>query len=232
MSSRSAVAWPRRSTAAFKRDRAALKTYLDAVSAASSTEFKTWSKSDQLAFLINAYNAFTVELILTRYPDIESIQDFGKFINNPWKKKFFNLFGRPATLDEVEHSMIRAEGVYDDPRIHMAVNCASIGCPALRNEAFVGTRLEEQLEDGAKRFLADRTRNRFSGNRLEVSKIFDWYGKDFEKGFRGAKSLNAFLALYAPQLSDRTEEQQRIREGNPKIKFLDYDWALNDRRKS
>lgn len=215
--------------AAFKRDRAALKTYLDALSAVPQSEFNSWSKPEQLAFLINAYNAFTVELILTRYPDLESIQDFGKFFNNPWKKKFFNLFGKPATLDEVEHGLIRAEGVYDDPRIHMAVNCASIGCPALRNEAFVAQRLDEQLEDGVRRFLSDRSRNRLNRGVLEVSKIFDWYGKDFTKGFRGARTVETFLAAYAPQLSDKTDEQQRIREAKARLKFLDYDWALNDR---
>ncbi|MSQ59721.1 MAG: DUF547 domain-containing protein [Betaproteobacteria bacterium] len=214
----------------FKRERAALKSYLALLSAVPQDEFNGWSKPQQLAFLINVYNSYTVELILTRYPDIESIQDFGKFINNPWKKKFFSLFGKPRSLDEIEHGMIRAEGVYDDPRIHMAVNCASIGCPALRHEAYAATRLDEQLEDSLKRFLSDHSRNRFSRGTLEVSKIFDWYEKDFAKGFRSAKSLNAFLAPYANVLSDKPEDQQRIREGKVPIRFLDYDWALNDRK--
>lgn len=216
--------------AAFKRDRAALKTYLDSLSAVTQGEFNGWSKPEQLAFLINTYNAYTVELILTRYPELESIQDFGRFFNNPWKKKFFNLFGKPATLDEVEHGIIRAEGVYDDPRIHMAVNCASVGCPALRNEAFVAPRLDEQLEDGVKRFLSDRSRNRYSRGNLEVSKIFDWYGKDFTKGFRGAKSVEGYLSLYASLLADKADEQQRVKDGKATLKFLDYDWALNDRK--
>lgn len=216
--------------AAFKRERVQLKGYLDALSAVTQAEFNGWSKPDQLAFLINAYNAFTVELILTRYPELESIQDFGKFFNNPWKKKFFTLFGKPATLDEIEHGLIRAEGVYDDPRIHMAVNCASVGCPALRNEAYVGARLDEQLEDAVKRFLSDHSRNRVSRGTLEVSKIFDWYGKDFARGFRGARSLEVFFAAYAAQLTDKPEDLQRVREGKARIKFLDYDWALNDRR--
>lgn len=212
----------------FKRDRAALKSYLDSLSGVSRQEFDAWSKPEQLAFLINAYNAFTVELILTRYPDLESIKDFGNFINNPWKKKFFKLFGKPTTLDEIEHGMIRAEGVYDDPRIHMAVNCASVGCPALRHEAFVPDKLDTQMEDAVKRFLSDATRNRYSRGMLEVSKIFDWYGKDFNKGFRGARSVNAFLAAYASQLSKRPEDQQTIRDGKANLRFLDYDWSLND----
>ena len=212
----------------FRKDRAALKGYLDSLSSVTRKEFDIWSKTERLAFLINAYNAFTVELILTKYPDIASIKDFGSFLNNPWKKKFFTLLGKPMSLDEIEHGMIRADGVYDDPRIHMAVNCASIGCPALRNEAFIAHKLDEQLEDGVKRFLSDRTRNRFRAGALEVSKIFDWYGKDFTKGYRGTTSVNAFLAQYANVLSDKPDDQQRIREGRLPLRFLDYDWSLND----
>jgi hypothetical protein len=214
----------------FQQDRVALKAYLNSVSSVSQTEFNAWSKTEQLAFLINAYNAFTIELILTKYPDLTSIKDLGELLSSPWKKKFFTLFGKQHSLDEVEHGMIRAEGVYDDPRIHMAVNCASIGCPALRTEAFIATRLDEQLEDSVKRFLSDRARNRYNSgkNTLEVSKIFDWYGKDFARGFRGSKSVNAFLAAYADLLTDKADEQQKIREGKPSIKFLEYDWSLND----
>jgi len=218
--------------AGFKRDRAVLGKYLGAVSALRETEFAGWSKAQQLAFLINAYNAFTVELILTRYPDIKSIRDFGVVFNNPWKKKFFTLFGHEQTLDGIEHGMIRAEGAYDDPRIHMAVNCASIGCPALRPEAYVAERLDAQLDDQVLRFMSDRTRNRYNRDRqvLEVSKIFDWYGEDFGKGWRGINSLSAFFARHAAELADRPEDQQAIRAGQVKIRYLDYDWALNDRK--
>ncbi|MBI1990430.1 MAG: DUF547 domain-containing protein, partial [Betaproteobacteria bacterium] len=105
------------------RDRAALTAYLASLSRVSEAEFKSWGKEQQLAFLINAYNAHMVELILTRYPNIKSVWDFGKFFNNPFKNKFFTLFGRAFSLDNIEHDTIRAKGVYDDPRIHFAVSC-------------------------------------------------------------------------------------------------------------
>jgi hypothetical protein len=218
--------------AGFKQDRPALQRYLAQLSAVPEPAFKAWNRNDQLAFLINAYNAYTIELILTRYPDLKSIWDLGSLISPPWKKRFFTLLGKDRHLDNLEHDMIRAPGAYDDPRIHMAVNCASIGCPALRPEAFVGPRLDAQLDDQVLRFLSDRTRNRYNPDRkaLEVSKIFDWYGKDFSRGYRGTSSLEGFLAGYAAQLADKPEDQQLVREGKARIRFLDYDWTLNDRR--
>jgi len=146
----------------FSKDRAALKQVLDSYSAVPKAEFDTWTKPQQQAFLINAYNAFTVEKILTRYPAIKSIRDFGSVFGNPWKDKFFTLFGQPAYLDFIEHETLRKEGVYDDPRVHVAVVCASIGCPMLRNEAFVPERLDAQLDDAMRRFMSDRARNRYN----------------------------------------------------------------------
>jgi len=219
--------------AGFQGDRETLNGYLASVSAVSRLEFDGWTKPQQLAFLINAYNAFTIEKVLTRYPKLKSIRDFGTFVGNPWKDKFFTLLGTPTSLDGIEHDTIRKPGSYDDPRIHFAVNCASIGCPALRNEAYVGDRLDAQLDDQTKRFLSDRTRNRYAptSNTTEVSKIFDWYGSDFRSGYRGIGSLSAFLARYAGDLADKPEDQQSIRDDKAKIVFLDYDWALNDARK-
>jgi hypothetical protein len=218
--------------AGFKQERSALNAYLAALSAVGEAQFKGWSKPQQLAFLINAYNAYTVDLILTRYPDLESIRDLGSLLNSPWKKRFIALLGQPRSLDDIEHGMIRARGVYDDPRIHMAVNCASIGCPALRPEAYVAQRLDAQLDDQVTRFMSDRTRNRFdaTSGRLQVSRIFDWYGEDFRRGHRGIDSVEAFLARYATLLADRPADQQAVRERKAKISFLEYDWALNDRR--
>ena len=144
--------------AAFQADRAALKKVLASFSAVTRNEFEGWSKPQQMAFLINAYNAFTVELILTKYPDLKSIKDLGSFLQSPWKKKFFRLLGEERTLDWIEHEQLRPN--YADPRVHAAVNCASIGCPALRDEAFTAAKLEAQLDDGMQRFMGDRTRNR------------------------------------------------------------------------
>lgn len=214
----------------FQGDRQQLQDYLDNLSSVTQSTFDSWSQEQQLAFLINAYNAFTIELVLTRYPELDSIKDLGSWFQSPWKKRFFTLLGEERHLDDVEHGLIRAPGVYDEPRIHVAVVCASIGCPALRDEAFTAERLDAQLEDSFKRFLGDKSRNRYnsSSQTLEVSKIFDWYGEDFEQGHGGFDSLESVFARYAELLADTPEAQQQIREEQVPIKHLNYDWALND----
>jgi hypothetical protein len=218
--------------AGFAADRPALKAYLDSLSAVPRTAFESWGKPAQMAFLINAYNAFTVELILTKYPALKSIKDLGSLFSSPWKPKWVPLLGDTVSLDDIEHGMLRARGRYDDPRIHFAVNCASIGCPMLREEAFTADRLDAQLDEQARRFLADRTRNRWNPQRgrLEVSKIFDWYGEDFRLGHRGISSLPGYLAGFADLLADAPADRARVRAGQAEVAFLDYDWALNDAR--
>jgi Protein of unknown function, DUF547 len=211
--------------AGFKADRTELKRVLDTLSAVSKSEFDAWPKPQQMAFLINAYNAFTVELILTKYPDLKSIKDLGSFVSSPWKKKFFKLLGEERYLDWIEHEQLRPN--YADPRIHAAVNCASIGCPALRSEAFTAARLDAQLDDGMLRFMGDRTRNRVKGGTLEVSAIFKWFREDFEKGHRGLASVEDLFAKYAVQLTDDAGEQARLKAKTLAVNHLDYDWSLN-----
>ena len=211
--------------AGFARDRAELRKVLDAMSAVPRAEFDGWQRGERMAFLINAYNAFTVEVILTKYPDIKSIKELGLFNRGPWKNEFFTLLGAKHHLDWIEHEALRPK--YGDPRVHAAVNCASIGCPALRNEAFTAAKLEAQLEDGMIRFLADRTRNRVRDGRLEVSAIFKWFREDFEKGQQGFSRVEDVFAKYAAQLTDRPEEQARLRARSVPIDHLDYDWSLN-----
>ena len=215
-------------------DRPALKAYLASLSSVPKARFDAWSQPARMAFLINAYNAFTVELILTKYPDLKSIKDLGSLFSSPWKPKWIPLLGAQVSLDDIEHGMLRERGRYDDPRLHFAVNCASVGCPMLREEAFTAERLDAQLEQQAQRFLADRTRNRWNAQRgqLEVSKIFDWYGEDFTLGHRGITSLAAYLGRFADALADDPAARGRIRAGQADIGFLDYDWALNDVRRS
>ncbi len=218
--------------AGFAADRLVLKSYLDSLSAVAPATFAGWGRAERQAFLINAYNAFTVELILTKYPDLKSIKDLGSLLSNPWKPKWIPLLGGKVSLDDIEHAMLRKRGDYDDPRVHFAVNCASIGCPALREEAFVAARLDAQLDEQTLRFMSDRTRNRFNAplGRLELSKIFDWYGEDFRLGHRGIASLPAFAARYTEQLADAPADRERVRGAKLDIAFTDYDWALNDAR--
>jgi hypothetical protein len=208
-----------------QRDHAALKAYTDALGQVGQTKFDGWSKDQQLAFLINAYNAYTVELVLSAYPKLKSIRDLGGLFGSPWKKQFFKLFGQPAHLDHIEHDLIRAPGRYAEPRIHFAVVCASIGCPELREEAFVAGKLDAQIEDAMRRFLSDRSRNRYNAtkDRLEVSKIFDWYSEDFERGDKGFTSVSQALGRYAGQLADDPQTYERIRSGQVEIDFLGYD---------
>jgi uncharacterized protein DUF547 len=225
--------------AGFARDRPALKSYLDSLSKVTEQEFEGWSKAQRAAFLINAYNAFTVEKILTRYPDIKSIWDFGRIFGNPFKDRFFSLLGSESFLDRIEHATLRKPGAYDEPRVHFAVNCASIGCPMLREEAYVAERLDAQLEEQAVRFLSDRSRNRYNpeNGRLEVSKIFDWFKEDWESGYRGLdgkasaiRSREEYFARYAALLADTPEHRRRIQDQKAELRFLDYDWTLNDAR--
>ena len=218
--------------AGMKADRARLVTYLDALAAVTPQEYGRWTRQQRLAFLINTYNAWTVELVLTRYPDLVSIKDLGSLLQSPWKKKMVRLLGEVKSLDDVEHGMIRAPGAFDDPRIHVAVVCASIGCPMLPKHAFIAERLDAQLDDAMLRFLSDRERNRFdtASRTLQVSQIFEWYHKDFEQGHKGYDSLKTLFARHAEQLADAPEARVRIQAGDYRLDFLTYDWALNDAR--
>lgn len=204
-----------------------LRAYLDALAAVSRDRYRQWDTAEQLAFLINAYNAWTVELILTGYPALDSIRDLGSLFRSPWSRRFVNLFGEQVSLDTLEHDLIRGPQGFGEPRIHFAVNCASIGCPALREEAYRGDRLDSQLEDATRRFLADSSRNRLDGGTLWISEIFDWYAEDFEQGWRGTFSVAQFLARYSDALQLSPAVTESLRRGEIRLRYLDYDWRLN-----
>ena len=213
-------------------DRAELGKVLDLYAGVTRADYEAMSRDQRLAFLINLYNAATLELVLGAYPDLKSIRDLGSLIRSPWKQRIVRVFGELRTLDDIEHGMIRAPGAFDEPRIHFVVNCASVGCPALRPEAITGARLPAQLEDSTRRFMRDVTRNRYDPvkGRLEVSKIFDWYRADFERGWIGIGSREQFFGRYADLLAIPPSERARLAEQRMPIGFLDYDWRLNDRR--
>jgi len=204
-----------------------LQTYLGSLAKISKEDFDTWERDEQLAFLINVYNSWTVKLILTRYPDVKSIKDLGSLFSSPWKKKIVQLFGKEYSLDDIEHGFIRGSGKYNDPRIHFAVNCASIGCPALGNQAYTGEELQQQLASATYLFLSDISRNRFTDGRLEVSSLFKWYRADFEKGWLGFNSLQEFFSLYAEDLKVPPSAVQSLQANTVEIQFLSYDWRLN-----
>ncbi len=207
-------------------DQKKLSSYLKSLSSMTRTEYNQMTRNQKLAFLINTYNAFTITLIV-KNPNIKSIKDLGSFISSPWKKKFIPLFGSQLSLDEVEHGLIRQDPLFQEPRIHFAVNCASVGCPALLNEAFTGDQLENQLQLVTDNFLKDRTRNRIEGNNVVISKIFDWYAVDFEKGWLDIGSVQDFLAKNSKSLADDNNQKLILESKNYKLKYSDYDWKLN-----
>ncbi len=219
--------------AELKKDQPQLKTYLDSLSGVKESDFNTWTKPQQMAFLINAYNGFTLELILQNYP-VKSIKDIGGVFDDRWKRKFFKLFGQDSYLNKIEHDTLRKPGVYNEVRVHYAVNCASIGCPALREEAYVADRLDKQLEEQATRFLSDRSRNRYVNGKLEVSMIFNWFKEDWASGYKGfdgktsaIASREDYFARYAKLLADSPADQQVIADKKAAISHPEYDWNLN-----
>jgi hypothetical protein len=213
--------------AGIKAEHKLLKSYLQSLASVSQQTFDSWSKDNQLAFLINAYNAVTVDLILTQYPDLESIKDLGSFFQSPWSKEYAVLLGEKRSLDDIEHNLIRGSGRYNDPRIHFAVNCASIGCPALRAEAFDPARLDKQLEEATILFLSDRSRNRYENGKFYVSSIFKWYRDDFEMGWKGISTLNDFFLNYPQAFSLNKDTLLKLKANPANINFLEYDWRLN-----
>ncbi len=198
----------------FQRDSVQLNRYLSQLQNNHPND-KNWSKDEQLAYWINAYNAFTVKLVIDHYP-VKSIRDIKSgipFVNSVWDIKFIQIEGRTYDLNNIEHGIIREE--FEEPRIHFALNCASISCPRLRTEAFFADRLEEQLTDQTQYFLRNTIKNQISTNDPKLSKIFSWYRFDFKKG---DNSVLKFINQYSDIKID----------SNAKISYLDYDWNLNE----
>ncbi len=199
----------------FIREKPKLESYLKLLSENAPDRSK-WSKNEQLAYWINVYNAYTVKLIVDFYPT-KSIRDLGPRIKIPlikdvWHYKFFKIAGVDMSLDEVEHSILRKE--FEEPRIHFAINCASVSCPPLLNEAFVASNLENQLMRVTTTFVNDPSRNKISSQSAQLSSIFSWFKGDFTK--KG--TLIEFLNRYS---------KVKI-SPNARISFLDYNWNLNE----
>ncbi len=177
-----------------------------------------WSKNEQLAYWFNAYNAFTVKLITMNYP-VTGIKKIGPdiqviFVNTPWDKNFFKIGSDKFSLNDIEHKTLRKK--FDEPRMHFALNCASLSCPKLRNEAYQADKLNTQLDEQARAFLADKSKNIITPGKVQISKIFSWYGKDFTKS--GGKI--DFLNRYSPIKINR----------NADLEYLDYNWDLNEQK--
>ena len=182
-----------------------LDLYLDQL--AQNPVSDAWSRSQKLAYWINAYNAFTVKLITEHYP-VASIRD----IQRPWAKKFVELGEQKYSLNQIEHDIIRP--LFQEPRIHFALVCAAISCPKLLNTSYQPELLDQQLDHQTRYFLNKSGKNKLAQNQVSISQLFNWYGRDFKE----KESIIAFLNRYSETAIDP----------KAKIEFLPYDWSLND----
>lgn len=177
---------------------------------------QNWSRNQQLAYWLNAYNAFTIKLVIKHYP-VSSIKDIVNgphipFVNSSWDIQFINIEGQTYDLNNIEHDIIRPG--FKEPRIHFAVNCASISCPVLRREAYTANKLDQQLNEQARLFIQNPAKNQIQKNQVRISKIFRWYLEDFEKEGR---SIIDYLNKYS---------DEKIAK-NASISYMDYNWKLN-----
>ena len=196
-----------------KNEEALLDQYLEVL---ENIEVDNLSPNEQFAFYVNVYNSWTIKLILTAYPEIDSIKDLGNIFRTPWEKKIVRISGEIMTLDDVEHEILRKK--FKDPRIHFAVNCASKSCPPLISEPYQGSTLNQQLDDSTRAFINDSKSNYLKGNKLYVSKIFDWFAKDFD---------DDIIGFFLQHAEGDFKKELEAKKNEIKIKFLHYDWSLN-----
>ena len=199
--------------AGFKKEETRLDAYLADLAKADPGSFP---RNERFAFYVNAYNAWTIKLILSGYPGVESIKEFGSLFKSPWKKKFIKIGGEIISLDHIEHDILRPE--FKDPRVHFAVNCASKGCPPLYGEPFTGSKLDMQLNSTTKLFINNPEFNRLEENTLYVSSIFKWFSEDFNDDIIG------FFKRYA---SPELKNEITARRSSLEVKYIVYDWSLN-----
>jgi hypothetical protein len=197
----------------FKAEEAKLDRYLSIL---ESTNPDSLDREEQFAFYINAYNGWTIKLILTGYPGVKSIKDLGSIFQSPWKKEIVRINGQTLTLDDIEHKILRPR--FKDARVHFAINCASKSCPPLIPEPYRGPVLDTQLDRVTGNFLNTPENFRLEGDTLWVSSIFKWFSGDFNDDPAG------FYRTYAKGELKKQLDQKGDRI---KVKFLDYDWSLN-----
>ncbi len=213
--------------AGLQANREQLDHFNQSLGAVSPATYESWNEAEQIAFLSNAYNAFTLQSIIDQEPLKDSIRD----IRGVWNKRKFNLAGEEKTLDNIEHNTLRQN--FNEPRIHVALVCAAISCPPLRNEPYLPEKLDAQLEDQTVKFA-----NSIHGfnlerqdNRVYLSSIFKWYGKDFIETygvadkFEGNEQQKAVLNYLSTKISP--QDLQFLQQNDYRVKYLNYDWSLN-----
>lgn len=207
--------------AALKAQPRDLHAYLDTLAAVTKADFERWKKPEQVAFLLNLYNASTLKLVTDHHP-VTSIKKIGGLLRSPWSLKVVRVWGDRLSLDEIEHEWLRSAR-YAEPRIHFGLVCAAKSCPPLRPEAYAAERLDAQLGEQGRAFLRDTTKNRFDAETrtLWLSQIFEWFEADFTDG---GKSVVEFVRPYLPEPAAAA-----LAGGKVKVRYLDYDWSLNGR---
>jgi hypothetical protein len=213
--------------AALQANPAPLKAFIAQLGAVSPSAYEAWEEPEKIAFLINAYNAITLESIIEQNPIKGSIKD----ILGVWNLKRHQVMGRSLTLDAIEHEILRKD--FQEPRIHAALVCAAVSCPILRQEPYKADQLDAQLEDQVRKWISsphglqiDR-----SQNQVGISAIFNWFGEDWqtqyavEGKFVGSAKERAVLNFISNYVSP--EDKAYLEQGNYKLNYLNYDWALN-----
>jgi hypothetical protein len=205
----------------------ALKNIVAEMGAVAPSTYAAWSGADKIAFLINAYNAITLESIINQKPLKKSIKD----IFGVWNFTKHTVAGEAKTLDDIEHKTLRK--TFNEPRIHAALVCAAISCPPLRREPYTGAKLNEQLDDQVRQWLStpqglkiDRAQNK-----VFVSSIFKWFGEDWKKSYSTAegftdnpteRAILNFISRYV-----NPDDKAYLIQGGYKLNYLNYDWSLN-----
>jgi len=228
-----------------KKSRQQLDAFHKAIAQLDPEQFEAWPDNDKIAFWINVYNSLTLQAIIDHYP-IQS--SFGKSLRFPrnsirqiggvWTKLKFDVMGREMSLEDIEHETLRKQ--FNEPRIHMALVCAAMGCPPLRNEPYLARRLDEQFGDQTRRFLANPEKFRIdtAGRRVYLSPIFKWFGDDFVPTYGTARPFGSndyysnkerATLNYIHQHLDKDDARRLVHRKEPqRVRYLDYDWTLNE----
>ncbi len=228
-----------------KAERKRLDGFIESLEQVKRDDYDEWGQEEKIAFWVNTYNGLTLKAIVDHYPIKSSFfksltypKNSIRQIDGVWDKLKFNVMGKPVTLDHIEHNILRKQ--FDEPRIHVALVCAAMGCPALRNEPYTGAKLSKQLDDQAKVFMADGAKFRIDTDKgiWYLSSIFKWFTDDFvsqygKDGLYGvhANPVGAVLRFAYKYMPDDVRMRKDIDSRTYRVVYLDYDWSLNERKK-
>ncbi len=225
-----------------KAHREKLDAFATALATLDPTVYDQWTEKQKLAFWINAYNALTLQTIINHYPIQSSLfesllypKNSIRQISGVWDELQFAVMGQKMTLDHIEHENLRKN--FNEPRIHMALVCAAMGCPPLRNEPYVGDRLDAQLDDQTRRFLQNPQKFRIDpvNGRVYLSSIFKWFGQDFikkygtDEKFAGKSDAERAVLNFISGYVDE-DIAKYLATGKYDVEYLDYDWSLNEQK--